>query len=641
MEHIDQILEKYWGYKAFRPLQREIIQHVLQKRDTLALLPTGGGKSICYQVPALAMEGLCIVITPLIALMKDQVSNLKQRGIKAVAIYSGMSRSEIDIAIDNCIYGDTRFLYLSPERLTTEMIRSRLPKMKVSLVAVDEAHCIAQWGYDFRPPYLEIAAIREFIPDTPFLALTATATSDVIDDICQRLQFKHHQIFRKSFARPNLTYAVIREEDKWSRLLRICNKVAGTGIIYVRNRKKTREIAEYLRQNRISADYYHAGLDAALRDGKQQTWMQEKIRVIVSTNAFGMGIDKPNVRFVVHWDLPDSPEAYFQEAGRGGRDEKKAYAVLLYNQSDILDLEKNLELSFPPLDFIKNLYNTLGNYHQLAIGSGREKSFDFVLSHFCQQYQLDTMLSFNALRFLEKEGYIALSEALANPSRLHILLDKEELYRFQVANPSYDSFLKIILRSYSGLFSDFVKIQEHEIAKRSQLSIDQTSRFLEKLHQMRVAHYIPQSKSPQLTWLHARLDIRDLDISPETYRQRLAYAQMRVRAMTDYVESSQRCRSSILLDYFGEQNATACGVCDVCLDKKKRGLSNTEFQQLIQQIEPLAREKNYTLKQLIAQLDTSLAENTILEAVQWMLDNGLLRIRESDQVLIWVNHGAE
>jgi ATP-dependent DNA helicase RecQ len=372
-----QILLKYWGYDSFRPMQEEIIQSVLDNNDTLALLPTGGGKSICFQVPAMAQEGICIVVSPLIALMKDQVANLVKRNIKAVAIFSGQSLSEIDIAIDNCIYGDVKFLYLSPERLTTDIIRTRIPKMKVNLIAIDEAHCISQWGYDFRPPYLQIAEIRELLPKTPMLALTATATRDVMKDICRKLEFNNEQVFIKSFERKNLVYAVLKEENKLERLLKICNKVPGTGIIYVRNRRKTKEIALYLQKNRIAADYYHAGLDAKTRDQKQLDWTREKIRVIVSTNAFGMGIDKPNVRFVVHLDLPDSPEAYFQEAGRAGRDEKKAYAVLLFNNSDVIDIGKNFENTYPPLDFIKNVYNALGNYFQIATGSGKDKSYDF------------------------------------------------------------------------------------------------------------------------------------------------------------------------------------------------------------------------------------------------------------------------
>ena len=630
-----QILLKYWGYSSFRPMQEEIIQSVLDGNDTLALLPTGGGKSICFQVPAMAREGVCIVVSPLIALMKDQVSNLNKRGIKAVAIYSGLSKSEIDMAIDNCVYGNIKFLYLSPERLTTDIIRSRLPKMKVNLVAIDEVHCISQWGYDFRPPYLKISEIREFLKNIPFLALTATATTDVIKDICNKLEFNNGKVFRKSFERKNLVYAVINEENKLNRLVNICRKVPGTGIIYVRNRRRTKEISEFLVKNNISADFYHAGLDSGIRDIKQEAWIQEKRRVIVSTNAFGMGIDKPNVRFVVHMDLPDSPEAYFQEAGRAGRDEKKAYAVLLYNKSDTIDLDHFFELSYPPLDFIKNVYNALGNYFQLAIGSGKDKSFDFVLSDFCNHYKLDRFKVFNALKILEKEGYIFLSEALINPSRILILLNKEELYRFMVANPAYDQLLKIILRSYTGLFSEFTKIDENDIETRSKLSNDKVRSALWNLHKMNVIHYIPQNKEPQLTFIIGRTELRDINISAENYADRKKYAGKRIKAMKDYVESENRCRSIILLDYFGESDAPRCGVCDICIERNKLNLSKLEFDNVIAIVKPLLQQKQMNMQEIISNIPSNITENKIIKVIQWLLDNKKVVLESENRKMKW------
>jgi ATP-dependent DNA helicase RecQ len=630
-----QILTKYWGYTTFRPLQEEIIQSVLDGMDTLALLPTGGGKSICFQVPALCKEGLCIVVSPLIALMKDQVTNLNKRGIKAVAIFSGLTPAEIDIAVDNCIYGNTRFLYLSPERLTTDLIRMRLPKMKVSLIAVDEAHCISQWGYDFRPPYLKIAEIREILPLTPILALTATATTDVIADICEKLEFSEPNIFKKSFERKNLTYAVIKEEDKYNRLVRICQKVNGPGIVYVRNRRKTKEIAQFLVQNNITADYYHAGLDTVTRDKKQENWMKETRRVIVATNAFGMGIDKPNVRFVVHMDMPDAPEAYFQEAGRAGRDEKKSYAVLLFNDSDILDAEKFHELSYPPVSFIKQVYNCLGNYLQLAVGSGQDKSFDFVHTEFCNHYNLEPISTFNALKFLEKEGYILLTEALSNPSRLHILLNKEELYRFLVANPLYDSFLKVLLRSYAGLFSDFIKINETEIAKRTGKTALEVNNLLGRLHQLRVLYYDPQNKKPRIIFTLPRIDPRDLSISQENYSERKKFASMRVEAMKNYVVSKNRCRSLILLDYFGQKDVQRCGVCDICLERNKLVVSKLEFDNILDLIKPNLKIKPYTTENLISSLKTNIPEDRIIKVIQWLIDNDKVGYDPTSGELSW------
>ncbi len=615
-------------------MQEDIIRSAMEGKDTLALLPTGGGKSLCYQVPGMAMDGLCIVISPLIALMKDQVQALKDKGIKAVGIYHGLSKVEIDNAVDNCVYGDVKFLYMSPERLTTDLVRSRLHKMKVNLLAIDEAHCISQWGYDFRPPYLRIAEARELIPNTPVLALTATATTKVVADIQEKLQFRDARVFQKSFERKNLAYVVFEEEDKLRRLLRICTRVKGTGVVYVRNRKRTREIAEWLRQRGISADFYHAGLTAKERDARQDAWMKERTRVIVSTNAFGMGIDKPNVRFVVHMDLPDSPEAYFQEAGRGGRDGKKAYAVLLFNQSDIIDLKHFHERSFPPLKEIKRIYNSLGNYFQLAIGSGKDQSMPFDLVDFARNYSMDPFLVFNALGFLEKEGYLAMSEALSNPSRIMFMVDNEALYRFQVANPKYDAFTKLLLRSYTGLFTEFTKIKEDEIAVRAGIDVDTVKQMLQEMHRMEIMHYKPQNEAPMITFLEERMAAADLTISKEVYRERKVFARRRMEAMSRYATSGDKCRSLMLLAYFGEKGGQRCGQCDVCLEMNKAGVSSYEFKQIVELIKPIVEQHEHSLESLMDSLDINLSEQKVLSVIRYLKDQGSI-VEDKNLILRW------
>ncbi len=631
---LHSVLLKYWGFSSFRPMQEDIIQSAIDGNDTLALLPTGGGKSLCYQVPGMAIEGLCIVVSPLIALMKDQVQALRDKGIRAAGIYHGLSKAEIDNAVDNCVYGDVKFLYMSPERLATDLIRSRIVKMKVNLLAIDEAHCISQWGYDFRPPYLRIAEVRELIPHTPVLALTATATRQVVTDIRDKLGFSHPQVFQKSFERKNLAYVVFKEEDKLRKLLKVANNVKGTGVVYVRNRKRTREIADWLMQQGISADFYHAGLDSRARDARQDAWMKERTRVIVSTNAFGMGIDKPNVRFVVHMDLPDSPEAYFQEAGRGGRDGNKAYAILLYNQSDIIDLRKFHERSFPPLKDIKGIYNCLGNYYQLAMGSGKDQSMPFDLVTFANHYNLDPFLVFNAFGFLEKEGYVAVSEALSNPSRIMFMVNNEELYRFQVANPRYDPFIKVLLRSYSGLFTEFTKIKEQEIAKRAGIDTELVKKMLNGLHQMQILHYKAQNEKPMITFLQGRMAMSDLSISREVYKERKLFAKQRMQAMIDYVVSSTTCRSLFLLNYFGETTALRCGQCDVCLEQNKAGVTDYEYRQLAELIKKHIQDERISMEDLIGQLDINISEEKIMNVLRYMRDNQLI-VEDNETILHW------
>lgn len=634
---IKQILQKYWGHSSFRPLQEDIINSVLEGRDALALMPTGGGKSICFQVPALYKEGICLVITPLIALMKDQVANLYKRGINAVAVYSGMSSREIDIMLDNCVYGSVKFLYVSPERLTTDLLRSRLQKMNVNLVAIDEAHCISQWGYDFRPPYLRIAEIRQYTKNAPFLALTATATTKVIDDICEKLEFQKQNVFRKSFERKNLVYAVLKEEDKLKRLNIICNKIKGIGIVYVRNRRKTREISDFLNKNGIVADYYHAGLDNITREKKQIGWMSEKTRVVVATNAFGMGIDKPNVRFVAHMDLPDSPESYFQEAGRAGRDLKKSYAVLLFNKADILDAQKFLELSYPSLNFIKKVYNTLGNYLQIPIGGGINTSHNFELNSFCDNYQFNPVLTFNAIRFLEKEGYVAISEALRNPSRIIFLLNKEELYRFQVANPKYDPVIKTLLRSYTGLFTSYCKIDENEIAKRLNISKENFITILKRLKQYNIIDYQPQNEKPLITFLTERIIEKNLTIAQENYHNLKKRAYERMDAMINYAQSENKCRSLMLLDYFGEKSNDPCGNCDVCLERNKLNLSKQEFDKVVEIVKPILTENPMTIDQLMTSIKTNIPEKKIIKVIQWLKDHNKVIFEPGQNIMKWNN----
>ena len=614
-------------------MQEEIIQSVLDGKDTLALLPTGGGKSVCFQVPALALDGVCLVITPLIALMKDQVENLKKKGIKAVAVYSGMHRNEIQIAFDNCVYGDVKFLYLSPERLQTEQFQQVIRKLKVNLLAVDEAHCISQWGYDFRPPYLQIAGIRKYIPNVPVMALTATATPGVITDIQKNLAFKSENVFRKSFERKNLTYIVIKEEDKNGRLLRILKKVPGQGIIYVRNRKKTVETANFLQKNGIKADFYHAGLDLKARSKKQDAWISEESRIMVATNAFGMGIDKPNVRLVVHIDLPDSIEAYFQEAGRGGRDEKRAFAVTLFHMADLARLQENLEREFPPVEKIKEIYQSLGNYLQLPVGSGKDESFDFEMYTFCRNYSFNPVIVFNALRFLEREGYILMNESLETPSRIHFESDRENIYRFQIENKTLDPFIKLLLRSYSGVFTEFVQVNEAELSKRAGLNEDEVVSNLQKLQKAGILSYAKRPGKPQIIFPVERLDLKNLHISPENYHERKCFAMIRMEAVMEYITSEEHCRSHMLLRYFGETGAPRCGRCDICLERNKMNLNEMEFNQIRMKVKEMLQQKPMTLPELVFEAG-SYGEAHMLLVIRWLEDKGAIT-RDDEMRYAW------
>lgn len=632
MNKYEQILTKYWGYSKFRPLQESIIQSVMDKKDTLALMPTGGGKSITFQVPSMAKEGICIVITPLIALMKDQVENLTKRGIKAIAIYSGMTKNEIDIALENCIYGSVKFLYISPERLGTEIFSVRAKHMNVNLIAIDEAHCISEWGYDFRPSYLKIADIRELIPNVPFLALTATAIPKVVDDIQEKLGFKEKNVFRKSFERKNIVYLVRELDDKDNYLIETIKKVKGSGIIYVRNRKKTRETALFLQKNKISADYYHAGLNNEIRSTKQDDWKVGKIRVMVSTNAFGMGIDKADVRFVIHLEMPDSIESYFQEAGRGGRDEKKAVAVLLYNNSDKLKIQQRVLRTFPDIKDIKAVYHALGNYFQIPYGGGKFMSFDFVMSDFAKNYNFNLIMIHNSIKVLQREGYIVLTDELYSLSKLHFLIGRDDLYKFQIANAKFDGFIKLILRSYEGLFSDYVNINESSLAKKTNINIEVVFEYLNKLKQLGVVNYIPQKKNPFIVFTEERLEDKSLYISKENYDFRKTRYIDRINSMLQYASSNNKCRSQILLNYFGDNKPQRCGQCDVCTRRNELDLSKYEFDLILDKLKKKLLNNFVTIDELVS--DNHKEKEKNIKVIQWLLDNNKI-IKDTQDLLTW------
>jgi len=629
-----QILTKYWGYSEFRPLQEEIIKSVAdEKKDVLGLLPTGGGKSIIFQVPAIAKKGFCLVITPLIALMKDQVENLNERGIKAAAVYSGMSKDEIDITIDNAVFGAYKFLYLSPERLATRLFLTRLPDMNISYVAVDEAHCISQWGYDFRPSYLNIAKIKEIIPDVPFIALTATATPEVAKDIQDKLQFKEYNLFQKSFERKNLIYVVRKVEDKLKYLLKILIRQKGCGIVYVRSRKKTYEIAKYLVQKGISADYFHAGLDAKLKDSKQRRWKNNEIRIIVATNAFGMGIDKPDVRIVVHFDLPDSPEAYFQEAGRGGRDGKTSYAVLLYQTADKLNLEKRIKSTFPEIKEIKEIYNSLCNYYEIPVGEGKALIRQFSLRDFVSKFKLPIHTVLSSLKILKQEAYIDMTEDDFTPSKVFFIVGRDDLYKYQVANKQFDSFIKLLLRLYTGLFSNYTAIDEEYLATKANTKVDVIYAYLERLHQQEIIKYIPQRKTPFIIFTSERLDQKNLLISKEHYKERKDRYLKRANAMLHYAESTAKCRSQTLLTYFGEKNPYRCGECDVCRRRNQLDLSTYEFDLINKEAKEILKEKPVKIEILVDKIKCD--EKKVLKVIRWLIDNNKIEYT-IDKRLVWV-----
>ena len=627
-----ETLARYWGFTSFRPLQEDIIASVISGRDTVALMPTGGGKSITFQVPAVAKEGICLVITPLIALMRDQVNRLREINIKAMAIHSGMTREEVEISIDNCLYGDYKLLYISPERLNTPVFRSRLPRFNLSLVAVDEAHCISQWGYDFRPSYLRIAEMRDLIsPDIPFLALTATATPQVVKDISSRLKMKNPVLLQTSFRRPNITYVVREVEDRSTYLLKTVFRNQGCGIIYVSSRKRSKEIAELLVANGIQADFYHAGLPQDMRDRKQKAWTNGEVRIIVSTNAFGMGIDKADVRFVIHWDAPDSIEAYYQESGRAGRDGKPAYAVLLWSQDEKKKMSDSVRVKFPPIERIKDIYEAVGNFFQIPVGSGKNSVNDFDMWKFVTAFRFSVTETYNSLLFLQKEGYLEFTDEINNPTRVHFIVTRDDLYKFQVANEEYDKFIKLLLRTYSGMFSEFVPINEESLSNRSGLSRDAIYQYLLRLSGQGIIHFIPGKKSPLMIFTEVRLDRSQLVISPDIYLKVKENYIQRVEKMTEYGENKTRCRAEYLASYFGEEGGR-CGICDICLERNELDMSKYEFDIILDKIKDIISLEPLRIEELADKLEFS-QENSI-KVIRWLLDHEKL-IHGEDNKLIW------
>ena len=604
-----KILKDYWEYDNFRGIQEDIIRSIGSGRDTLGLMPTGGGKSITFQIPAMAKDGLCIVITPLIALMKDQVRNLRDRGIKAIAIYSGMTREEIIIALENCIFGNYKFLYISPERLDTEIFRIKLRSMKVSMITVDESHCISQWGYDFRPAYLKISEIRNLLPGVPVLALTATATPEVVKDIQQRLAFKEENVFRMSFERKNLAYIVRRTESKQEELLHILKHVDGSAIVYAHNRKRTKEYSQLLNENGITATFYHAGLSNDTKDQRQKSWVKGETRVMVATNAFGMGIDKPDVRLVVHVDIPDSPEAYFQEAGRGGRDGKKAYAVLLYARSDKATLKKRITDTFPEKDYIRTVYEHLNYYYQMAMGDGLGCTREFNIDEFCRNFKHFPIQVDSALKILTRAGYLEYTDEQDNNSRLMFTLTKEELYRIHETSPETEKLINIILRSYTGVFTEYAYINEETLSLRTGMTRQQVYDTLISLTRRRILHYIPGKKTPYIIYTRERQEADRLIFTKEVYEDRKESFIRRIEAMTEYAETEDKCRSRMLLLYFGEKNEHNCGQCDVCLSSHSSGIKQGVFDEISRAIEETLKEKDMTTSALMEKLESYDKEN--------------------------------
>ncbi|MBO3700191.1 ATP-dependent DNA helicase RecQ [Roseivirga sp. E12] len=629
MDQQIDILKHYWGFNTFRTLQEEIIQSVLDGHDTLALLPTGGGKSICFQVPAMAQPGLCLVISPLVALMKDQVYQLKERGISAIALHAGQSKREIDYALDNAINSELKFLYCSPERLKTEIFQARIKRVHetrgVSLIAVDEAHCISQWGYDFRPAYLEIEKVRELLPDTPVIALTATATPKVRKDIQDKLAFKKPKVFTKSFARANLSYSVRFEEHKERKLLEALNRVGGSSVVYVSTRRHAKEIALMLGKQGISADFYHAGLTHQERSQRQEDWIHNRTRVVVSTNAFGMGIDKPDVRLVAHMDLPDNLESYYQEAGRAGRDERKAFALIISNQKDIDDLRKKTEQSLPGMPLIKDVYQMLGNHFQLANGSHPETSFDFDFQAFSQRFDRHPLEVFNAIKALQEHGLIHLTEAFYSPSKVIFLLDQRKMYEFQVSNSGFDAVIKGLLRLYGGeLYHQSIQIQETNVAALLGTSTDQVRDLLNALSEREIIDYQRHKDQPQLTYLLPKQQIDQLPIDQQALEAKRRLKLAKMEAVIAYVHERKQCRTQLLLSYFGETDYDHCGICDNCIEKAKHQDDEKERKHYRSQILQLLSASHQLNEEKLVETLKPKDKSMFLDLLAELIDHGEL-----------------
>ena len=628
-----EVLNKYWGFAAFRPLQEEIILSILSGKDTLAVLPTGGGKSLCYQIPGMIHPGLCLVVSPIIALMKDQVYQLTRRGIKAFALVSGMSQRERMLILDNCLYNKVKFLFVSPERLETELFKARLSDLTVNLLAVDEAHCISQWGYDFRPPYLRIAEVRKQLSGIPVLALTASATVKVREDIMDKLHFKAPNIFRSGIQRPALKYMVLQEDNKLQRLAELLEQTDGSALVYVRSRRKTRQVAEWLKGGGFNASFYHAGLDAKERQAGQEAWTKGKIRIMVCTNAFGMGIDKADVRLVAHLDLPESLEAYYQEAGRAGRDGKKAYAVLLIEPKDLHDIEAILSQRFPPTDILKKIYRAIGHFLDVPLGSGQFESYDFDLNAFCGRFKFDFMQSFYAIKLLEQEAYLTLSDRLELSSRVHITQNNREVYTYEVNNPAFEPLLKFLLRNYPGIFSQMTRINERQIGRNLKMHEEEIVKQLKRLEQEELLDYEIAKNKPQLTFMGERIPDKNVSINESLMKQRKTAYRERLQAMNAYATGRHKCRSQVLAAYFGESTAPRCGQCDVCTASGKLHMDAMLFDQILESLEEKLSAYALDENSLIEQLPDYSKED-VLSIIRWLLDQKMLQYNESNQ-LIW------
>lgn len=629
-------LKKHWGYDQFRPLQEEIILSVLNGNDTLALLPTGGGKSICFQIPGLVTGGTCLVISPLIALMNDQVRTLKDKGISAVAITSVMNKREIDVALNNAAYGHVQFLYVSPERIENEVFRRQLSYLPIGLIAVDEAHCISQWGYDFRPSYLKIAELREYFPGVSIIAVTASATKEVVEDIQLKLDFKKAGVFRQSFERKNIRYVVQEEENKYARMLKIIKNIGGTGIVYVRNRKRTEEISKWLVQNGISSSFYHAGINATDRAAIQQAWINNQSQVIVATNAFGMGIDKPDVRFVVHLDLPESLEAYFQEAGRAGRDQKAAYAVMLFNQADVASLKQQFEEKTPTVEQIRQTYLAVFNYYQVPVESGEGLSVNFNIDEVTRNYNIKPTTLYNAIKCLEQEGYFSFFDSGYEPPKVMLTMGKDDLYNFQIRFPKYEPLIKVLLRSYGGLYENYVFIKEKDVAFRAKISMDELYSQLNLLTKQGVLSYIPQSDLPKLMFLQNRLNLKFEDVSLKNYPVLKQRALDRLNSVVNYVSQKNTCRSRLLLAYFDETEFYDCGYCDVCVEKYKKAIS-TDDGLKGQVIEEVRRLDSVGLPEL-QKLFSGVNSKRFNDILNQLIDDDVLMIDADKKISLIIKH---
>jgi ATP-dependent DNA helicase RecQ len=627
MSVFHEALKQYWGYDSFRSLQEEIIASIYEGKDTLGLMPTGGGKSLTFQVPTMVMEGLCIVVTPLIALMKDQVDNLRQREIKAAAVHSGMSREEIIVALENCIFGNYKFLYVSPERLNTELFLSKLEHMNVCMIAVDESHCISQWGYDFRPSYLNIADLRDHLPGVPVLALTATATLEVIDDIQEKLHFRKKNVFRKSFERKNIAYVIRETEDKLYEIIKILTKVPGTGIVYVRSRKRTKEIATELVRAGIDADFFHAGLTSDDKTRKQNNWKNNLCRVIVCTNAFGMGIDKPDVRVVIHYELPTSLEEYFQEAGRAGRDEKKAYAVALFSSKDRTQLKKRLTDTFPDKEFVKDVYEKLAYFFEIGMNMGVETGHNFVLEQFCSAFHYNMTHVHSALKIIDLSGYIEYIEDTDKHSKLLFTTRRDDLYKNSGFGNELENLLQVVLRSYTGLFSDYVHINETLLAQRTGMTPQAVYEGLKFLSANHVIHYVPAKKVPVIYYVQNREELKYLNIPPSVYEERKERLKHRIEQVIHYGSAGIECRSRMLLKYFGEENTHDCGHCDVCLAKKNREADSSVMNRIIRDLLNLLEKGEIEIDKAIASV--RFPKNQVIEAIRFLSDSGQVVLTNS------------